>query len=95
MMKAERDMSTERVLERLRGDFKGLARIVGIDNALKISAEFGGLTIHIPKLDTIRGEERDARIRQDYDEGAPVTKLARRYRLTKRRVYAILKGKGE
>ncbi|MBP7527550.1 MAG: hypothetical protein KA801_06490 [Syntrophorhabdaceae bacterium] len=89
------DKRADLILNKLRGDFRTLAVIIGIDNALRISAEFGGITIHIPKLHSLCREERDARIREAYDKGISARKLATIHGLTQRRIYAILKGNGE
>lgn len=83
------------ILDRLNGDFRRLAEIVGVENALKISREFGGLWISIPKLDSLKKEVRDAGIRAEYDaaDGSrtdTVRRLARKHDLTSRQIYNIL-----
>lgn len=82
------------ILKRLNGDFKRLAEIVGVENALLVSREFGGLWISIPKLDDLRREERNAAIREEYDGSTDKTDtvrgLARKHNLTTRQIYNIL-----
>jgi len=78
------------ILNRLTGDFKRLALLIGIENALKVAEEFGGLSINIPKLAFIKKEKRDKQIRDDYDQKTPVRQLTMRYGLTQRRIYDIL-----
>ena len=82
------------ILKRLNGDFKRLAEIVGVDNALMVSKEFGGLWISIPKLDDLRREERNAAIREAYDGAGEKTEtvrfLARKHNLTALQIYNIL-----
>jgi hypothetical protein len=60
-------MADDPILRRLNGDFKRLAEIVGVEKALRVSQEFGGLWISVPKLDDLRREERNASIRDEYD----------------------------
>jgi Mor family transcriptional regulator len=84
-------MEEDRVLARLTGDFRAFAVLVGVEAALKTAKAFGGLALAVPKLDSIYREERDKEIRDAYDRGEPVRRLARRYNLTARRVYNILK----
>ena len=82
------------ILKRLNGDFKRLAEIVGVENALLVSKEFGGLWISIPKLDDLRREERNTLIRAAYDKSIDKTHtvrvLARKHNLTSRQIYNIL-----
>lgn len=82
------------ILQRLNGDFRRLAEIIGVENALMVSKEFGGLWISIPKLDDLRREERNATIREQYDRAEEKTdtvrSLARRHNLTSRQIYNIL-----
>lgn len=84
------------ILKRLNGDFKRVAELIGVDNALKLSSEFGGLWISIPKLDSLRKEVRNASIREDYDRAAEGNKtsivrhLAKKHNLTGRQIYNIL-----
>lgn len=88
-------MADDPILRRLTGDFRRLAEIVGVENALRVSQEFGGLWISIPKLDALRRESRDTEIRGEYDKAVDnktdvVRSLARKYNLTARQIYNIL-----
>jgi Mor family transcriptional regulator len=82
------------ILARLNGDFRRVAEIVGVEKALRISQEFGGEYISIPKLDGLRRTARDASIRKDYDESPDksraVRRLARKHNLTMAQIYNIL-----
>ena len=82
------------ILARLGGDFRKVAELIGVENALKISAEFGGLWISVPKLDGLKRDVRDRAIRKAYDESkdktALVRRLARENDLTTRQIYNIL-----
>jgi Mor family transcriptional regulator len=82
--------TNEKILARLPGNLRRIAELVGIENALKISDEFGGLELFIPKGDDFRRAVRDADIRAAYDGGIKVRILARRYSLTERQIYNIL-----
>ena len=87
-------MNDDAILKRLGGDFKRVAEIIGVDNALRLSNEFGGLWISIPKLDDMRREVRNTEIRRQYDAAADKTSavrdLARQHNLTGRQIYNIL-----
>ncbi|MHB8110887.1 MAG: Mor transcription activator family protein [Syntrophorhabdaceae bacterium] len=87
-------MADDPILKRLNGDFRRLAEIVGVENALKVSKEFGGLWISVPKLDDLKREERNASIREEYDSAQEKTdtvrSLARKHNLTARQIYNIL-----
>lgn len=90
----ERMPGDDAILRRLNGDFRRIAEIVGVENALMISKEFGGLWISIPKLDDLRREERNTSIRDEYDRASEKTDavrcLARKHNLTSRQIYNIL-----
>ena len=88
------DKNNDAILNRLNGDFRRVAEIVGVENALKLAAEFGGLWISVPKLDNLKREIRDAKIRAVYDRAddktGTVRALARKHDLTARQIYNIL-----
>ncbi|GIX31392.1 MAG: hypothetical protein KatS3mg124_1864 [Porticoccaceae bacterium] len=50
----------------------------------------GGTALYIPKCDGARREAVHARIRAEYNAGARVQELARRYGYTERHIYNIL-----
>lgn len=72
----------------LPGDLGRIAEIAGLQAALSIAREFRGTTIYVP--DILR-RPRDDSIRQEYDKGAPVRRIALKYGLTERCVRKILK----
>ncbi|TXF11909.1 Mor transcription activator family protein [Pelomicrobium methylotrophicum] len=51
---------------------------------------YGGTELYVPKCDGARREAIHARIRAEYDAGARVQDLARRYGYTERHIYNIL-----
>ena len=81
-------------IDQLRGDFRKLAEAVGIEAAMTISRLFGGLTIAIPRLAALGREERNFRIRAEYDSGTPARRLALRNGLTVRQIFNILSQSG-
>jgi Mor family transcriptional regulator len=83
-------MDEKAALAHLSGDFRRIAELVGVENAFRISREFGGLIVFVPKLDHLQRLVRDAEIRNAYDRKTSVRDLARRYKLTMRQVYTIL-----
>jgi Mor family transcriptional regulator len=74
--------------------FARMADLIGDEAALKVREEFGGLVLPIPKIDSVHRKQRDDKICAEYDAGASVSQLARRYRLTVRRIYGILNEAG-
>jgi Mor family transcriptional regulator len=86
--------SIEGIMGKLSGDFKKMAELVGIENALKISKVFGGFVVAIPKLGFILREERNKEIRNAYDQGGEsVRTLAGKHNLTMRQIQNILSEK--
>lgn len=56
----------------------------------KLAESAGGCRVYVPKLDAIWRAARNLEIRGAYDAGEPVRRLALRYRLSERQIYAIL-----
>lgn len=59
----------------------------------EIWARFSGVSIYVPKVEAQNRFVRDAAIRKEYQDSAPVRWLAKRYGLTVQTVYAILNKK--
>jgi len=74
-----------------RGDLKTIADVAGPEAALKIARAFGGTTLYIPTLDAYERAKRDAAIKAEYDRGGiSVRELARRWKMSERRMTRIL-----
>lgn len=69
-----------------------IGRIIGMEAALKLCAEYGGEDIYIPKLENVM-DNSSAQIVREYN-GYNVRELSRRYNLTERRIYQIVQGVG-
>lgn len=85
-MKAEE----EGVLELFQGDLRRIAEVAGVEAAVRIARAFRGCFLYVPGLDEVARRARDEMIRRDYDGGAHMKALARRYGLTIRCVRMIL-----
>lgn len=72
--------------------YQEVARIVGIENALRLSEHLSGQLIYFPKLDGIMRVKRDKAIRQEFN-GSNVRGLARKYGLTERQARNIVRKK--
>jgi len=69
--------------------YQDLARTVGLDAALELGREFGGMSLYLPKIESAMRSWRDQNIRLEFT-GANIVQLARKYRLTSVRVRQIL-----
>lgn len=69
--------------------YQDLAETVGLDAALALGREFGGMNIYLPKVESALRSWRDINIRREFT-GANVSQLARKYHLTQARVRQIL-----
>jgi Mor family transcriptional regulator len=65
--------------------------VIGFDAALLLCAAFGGCSLYIPNEKTISLGKRNNLIRADRLAGAQLNDLARKYKLTTRRIIAICK----
>ncbi len=69
--------------------YQDIAQAVGIDAALALGQEYGGMSLYLPKMDSAIRGWRDESIRREFT-GANVAQLARKHRLTATRVRQIL-----
>jgi Mor family transcriptional regulator len=75
----------------LMGDLRRIAESIGVEAALRLSRDFGGTALFIPKLRRLHLEERDRQIRKDYDAGIKPRRLSMKYNLSERQIWSILK----
>ncbi|MBF0340713.1 MAG: helix-turn-helix domain-containing protein [Magnetococcales bacterium] len=67
-----------------------LANLLGIEQARKLSLNFGGETLTVARAAELQRKVRNREIIRRYNEGANVRELARENNLTERQIYAIL-----
>lgn len=77
-------------LERFPEPYQTMAREIGIKNTLKLAQHFAGTGMYFPKLDETLTAFRNEKIKAEFN-GANHKELARKYDLTERWVYEILK----
>lgn len=77
-------------VERFPEPYQTMAREVGIRNMLKLARFFAGTGMYFPKLDDTLMALRNERIRAEFN-GFNHKELARKYDLTERWIYEILK----
>lgn len=78
----------EKLIESLPGDLSAIARVAGIEAAVKIAKAFKGTHLYIPDL--LR-HSRDEAIKQAYDSGETARGIAIKYGISERHVWRILK----
>lgn len=74
--------------------YQDIVRMVGLDAALELGREFGGMNLYLPKIESALRGWRDRNIREEFT-GANIPQLARKYRLTSARVRQILWSPGD
>ena len=90
MIKKENAHISETIsLDNLPEDFQMVAESLSIEAALKMSKCFGGMTIYIPKIETILRINRDAQIRKEFN-GNNHRPLARQYKLSETQIRTIV-----
>lgn len=67
-----------------------LVKSLGVEAAFRLSDYYGRETLYIPKADQIMRKMRNRQIIKDFDSGISVKQLARKYRLSNRRIHSIL-----
>ncbi|MCG8993238.1 DNA transposition protein [Laribacter hongkongensis] len=78
--------------------YEALAEVVGVDAANILTCHFGGEVLSIPRCAVAMREIRDRMIRAEFDQATcdmpavhAVNQLARRYQMTERNVWMVLK----
>ncbi|MBI4746770.1 MAG: hypothetical protein HY786_09640 [Deltaproteobacteria bacterium] len=80
-------------MEELHPTYQQIARIIGIENALKLGKEIGGENLYLPKLTSHYSpllRERDRKIFAEFGS-MPANQLARKYGVTARWLYDIVR----
>ncbi len=76
-------------LEDLEEEQRDVAGLIGLDNYKKLMAEYGGVSIYIPKVDRLERLERNDRIKAEFD-GYNFRELAVKYGLTEVSIRSIV-----
>lgn len=69
--------------------YYSIADAIGDAAARKLCEAYGGEAIYVPKIETLEAADRAARIREEYN-GSNAPLLARKYKLTRMRIYQIV-----
>lgn len=79
-------------LEDLDQEQQEVAELIGLDSYKKLMAEYGGMSIYIPKADRLERMERNDKIRSEFD-GYNFRELAMKYGLTEVSIRSIVSDK--
>lgn len=83
------EMQAEVKIEDLHPTLQMIADIVGLEGALKISAECGGTNVYIPKLENALGKARERAIVKAFS-GDNYQDLAKRFKVSDRYVRTVI-----
>ena len=93
MDEAQQQWLNELPAERFPEPYQTMAREIGIPYTVRLAELFGGSGMYFPELDKLLTELRNANIRAEFDGGNHKA-LARKYGLSERWIYEILKAEG-
>lgn len=79
-------------IEDLGGTHQEIAKAIGLENALKLFNDFGGIIV--PSLYEVKQIARDKGIVEMWKAGLRVVVIARKYGVDKSTVYLVLKKNG-
>lgn len=79
----------EIVITDLSENHQEYARVIGVKNLIKLSKEFGGTSIYIPKVDELIKYKKYQLILEEFD-GSNIKKLVKKYSVAKSTIYNIL-----
>ena len=81
--------------EELSPVYQDICRIIGVEATIKLGLELGGEKLYFPRLDRGTGALIKARNRQIFDKyvkkESTVKAIARKYNLTERQIFHIVK----
>lgn len=83
-------MENEIRLDDLHPTYQQIARVIGIENVVKLGNEFGGESFYLPKLDVCLGIVRKRKIIEEF-KGGNYVEIARKYGVTSAWVRQIIK----
>ncbi|MBI4822645.1 MAG: hypothetical protein HY805_00215 [Nitrospirae bacterium] len=73
--------------------YQEVARIVGLENAVRLSEIFKGQVVYFPMLESLIRAKRDEAIKREFN-GKNYRELARKYGISGKQLIRILTGKG-
>lgn len=76
--------------EELKEQHREVAQLIGVENLIRLSENYGGTTLYIPKVDDLLKNSRHAAILREFD-GTNIRYLARKYHVSERTVYRLVK----
>ena len=79
-------------LDDLQEQHREYAEVIGVDNLLKLSDNFGGTSIYIPQRRELEKNRVYRRIYQEFD-GSNLPELTQKYGVSKSTVYKIVQDK--
>lgn len=83
-------MDEKWLIEKLPGDLRRIAELIGLENTVKLSREFRACWVYMSSLDEIEREIRDEKIRAEYDAGKKPRDIALGHNLGERQIWNIL-----
>ncbi len=82
-------MITHITIDDLPESYQEIARIIGVESAVKLSEALGGLAYYFPQLEGILRKKRDECIKREFT-GDNHRELAKKYDLTERWIREIV-----
>lgn len=82
----------EIVITDLSENHQEYARVIGVQNLIKLSKEFGGTAIYIPKIEELIKYKKYRLILEEFD-GGNISFLARKHHVSRGTIYNILGSK--
>lgn len=81
-----------KILDRLPGDLREMADLIGLENTMKVSKRWGGSYVNIPKCDDLRREIKILQAQELYDAGGiTIRELSYKFEVSDRTMKTWLK----
>lgn len=84
------ELVSETRMEDISERYREIAKLIGIDNFVKLSNYARGDEIYFPKVESVVSPARNRRIKKEFN-GSNDKELAEKYNLTLKQIWNILK----
>ena len=77
-------------MDELKERHRIYAQLIGVNNLLALSKNYGGTSIYIPKFEELLKNRKYAKVMEEFN-GDNIKKLARKYGISERTIYRLVK----
>lgn len=88
-MEVDKELLNAITIDDLSEEQRQIAELIGFDNYKKLVRIFAGMSIYIPKMDSLEASVRNRKIRAEFN-GFNYQELVRKYHISERHIRRII-----